>query len=107
MTRHVEFTGKSGAVYRYSALDEDRILPPAGANYVIARLKPQGVEVISAGETDNLAARTWSAELAQARLKYADAAILTRLNVRVAVREFECEDLLQANPPLADQRNAA
>ncbi len=107
MTRQVEFTGKSGAVYRYSALEEDRVVPPAGANYVIARLRPQGVQVIYAGETDNLAACTWSTELALARDKYADAAILTRLNVRVAVREFEREDLLEANPPLADQRNAA
>ncbi len=107
MIRQVEFVGKSGAVYRYRALEHDRFVPPAGANYVIARLRPKGVEILSAGETDNLAARTWSGELDEARSKYADATILTRLNVRVAVREFEREDLREAHLAMTEHRNAA
>jgi hypothetical protein len=107
MIHQVDFTGKSGAVYRYRALEQDRFVPPAGANYVIARLRPRGVEILLAGETDNLAARTWSDELEAARAKYADATILTRLNVRIAVREFEREDLVEAHLAPVEHRDAA
>ena len=60
MSRQIEFAGKSGARYRYTPLEEDRFVPPAGANYVIAELTPEGPSVVYAGETDNLASQTAS-----------------------------------------------
>ena len=107
LTRQIEFTGKSGAVYRYTSLEEDRFLPPAGANYVIARLRPEGADLIFAGETDNLAARSWSSQLDAARGKYGEAQVLTRLNVRCAIRLAEQEDLVEEHRPAMNQKNAA
>ncbi|THD60209.1 hypothetical protein [Phenylobacterium sp.] len=101
MNRQFEIVGKSGARYRYTALEEDRFLPPAGANFVIARLTKEGPTVVYAGETDNLANQTWRKTLEKARETYRDAAVLTRLNVTRAVREAERVDLVaQHQPPL-------
>jgi hypothetical protein len=95
--------GASGARYRYTTIDENRFLPPAGANFVIAKLTKEGAEVVFAGETDNLANQTWRPELEKARETYAGATVLTRLNVTRAVREAERQDLVQAyHPPMND-----
>ncbi|WP_309606114.1 hypothetical protein [Phenylobacterium sp.] len=99
MSRQFELAGKSGARYRYSALEEERFLPPAGANFVIARLTKEGATVIFAGETDNLANQVWRQALEKARGAYADAAVLTRLNVTRAVREAERVDLIEEHQP--------
>ena len=101
MTRQIDLAGASGARYRYSPIDENRFLPPAGANYVIAELTDDGANVVFAGETDNLASQTWRADLEKARSKYAEAQVLTRLNVTRAVREAERRDLIDNyHPPL-------
>ncbi|MDZ4374738.1 MAG: hypothetical protein U1C74_25440 [Phenylobacterium sp.] len=101
MTHQIDFAGASGARYRYSKLDEERFLPPAGANYVIAELNDEGPTVVYAGETDNLANQTWRGDLEKARRKYANATLLTRLNVTRAVREAERRDLIDNyHPPL-------
>jgi uncharacterized protein related to proFAR isomerase len=101
LTRPIELAGKSGARYRYTPLEEERFLPPAGANYVIAELTKEGTRVVYAGETDNLASQTWRPELERARETYAKAKLLTRLNVTRAVREAERQDLIeQYQPPL-------
>lgn len=101
MTRQIELAGKSGARYRYTSFEEDRFLPPAGANFVIAEETPEGPNVVYAGETDNLASQNWRTALEKARQKYAGAKILTRLNVTRAVREAERIDLIEHyNPPL-------
>ena len=94
--------GASGALYRYTPIDENRFLPPAGANYVIAELTEDGeANVVYAGETDNLASQVWRSDLEKARRKYAEATILTRLNVTRAVREAERNDLIDHyHPPL-------
>jgi hypothetical protein len=82
-------------------MDENRFLPPAGANYVIAELTDAGPTVVYAGETDNLASQTWRSDLERARKKFAAAQVLTRLNVTRAVREAERRDLIDAyHPPL-------
>ena len=100
--RHVEIAGKSGALYRYSALEEDRVLPPAGANYVICKPADRGVDILFVGETDSLARIAWREQLAYARDTYGDDAdVLTRLNVRSAVLLAEQEDLLEEyRPPM-------
>ncbi|MFZ5718107.1 MAG: hypothetical protein ACOY5Y_01430 [Pseudomonadota bacterium] len=101
MTRQVDLAGASGALYRYTPIDESRFLPPAGANYVIAELTEEGAKVVYAGETDNLASQSWRSDLEKARRKYAEATVLTRLNVTRAVREAERNDLIDHyHPPL-------
>lgn len=101
VTRQIDLAGASGARYRYTPIDEDRFLPPAGANYVIAELTAEGANVVYAGETDNLATQSWRADLEKARRKYASATVLTRLNVTRAVREAERADLIEHyHPPL-------
>jgi hypothetical protein len=99
LSRQFDLAGKSGARYRYSPLEEERFLPPAGANFLIARVNKEGATIIYAGETDNLANQTWRAALEKARAAYGDAAILTRLNVTRAVREAERVDLVEAHQP--------
>ena len=107
MTRQIELAGASGARYRYTPIDENRFLPPAGANFVIARVTSDGAEVVYAGETDNLANQTWRTTLDKAREAYGEATVLTRLNVTRAVREAERQDLVQNyHPPMNEGRPA-
>ena len=101
MSHQVEFAGKSGARYRYTPLDEDRFVPPAGANYVIADLTSEGPSVFYAGETDNLANQAWRTQLEAARKMHAEAKVLTRLNVTRKIRVAEQADLVeQYRPPM-------
>ena len=103
LSRQYEIAGKSGARYRYTSFEEDRFLPPAGANYVIAQITKEGPTVVYAGETDNLASQTWRTALEKARAAYGEAAMLTRLNVTRAVREAERTDLIaEHEPPMND-----
>jgi uncharacterized protein related to proFAR isomerase len=107
LTRQIELAGKSGARYRYTALEEERFIAPAGANYVIAEVTEEGARVVYAGETDNMANLTWRAALDAARENYADAKVLTRLNVTRAVREAERADLIEHyQPPMNQERRA-
>ncbi|MFL5298353.1 MAG: hypothetical protein ACJ798_18395 [Phenylobacterium sp.] len=99
MTRQYEIAGKSGARYRYTPLEEDRFLPPAGANFVIAKITKEGPSVLYAGETDNLSSQTWREALARARADCSDAKVLTRLNVTRAIREAERADLIEEHQP--------
>jgi hypothetical protein len=92
LSRQFELAGKSGARYRYVSFEEDRFLPPAGANFVIARVTKDGA-------TDNLANQSWRTTLEKARETYRDAALLTRLNVTRAVREAERVDLIAEHQP--------
>jgi hypothetical protein len=102
----IELAGKSGARYRYTALEEDRFIPPAGANFVIAELTPQGPSLVYAGETDNLASLAWRKALEEARKLKPDVKVLTRLNVTRAVREAERADLVeQYHPPMNQAAN--
>ncbi len=107
MNRQIELAGKSGARYRYTPLEEERFLPPAGANFVIAKVTPEGAKVMYAGETDNLANQTWRSALEKARQAYGDAAILTRLNVTRAVRKAEQDDLVEEHQPPMNLENRA
>jgi hypothetical protein len=99
--RQIDLAGASGVRYRYTAMEEERFLPPAGANYVIAEITDTGANVVFAGETDNLANQSWRADLENARRKYSAATVLTRLNVTRAIREAERADLIENyRPPL-------
>jgi hypothetical protein len=104
LTRQIDFTGKSGTVYRYTALDEGRALPPAGANYLIVEDAQGETRILFAGETDNLSRSDWRGPLAQARARHEGAEVLTRLNVRGAVRQAERDDLIEAHLPAMNDR---
>lgn len=99
MTRQIDLPGKSGVSYRYAPLEEDRFLPPAGANFVIAEDGEAGPRILYAGETENLALRVWQAQLDEARRKHPGAYLLTRLNVTRAIRVSEQSDLIAAHAP--------
>ena len=101
MSRQIDLAGASGARYRYTTIEENRFLPPAGANYVIVEVKGETLDVFYAGETDNLANQTWRADLEKAKTDHPEATVLTRLNVTRAVREAERRDLIDHyHPPL-------
>jgi uncharacterized protein related to proFAR isomerase len=104
LNRQIEIAGKSGARYRYTPLEEDRFVPPAGANFVIAELTPEGPRLVYAGETDNLANQAWRKALEEARKSKPDAKVLTRLNVTRAVREAERADLVEQHQPPMNQQ---
>lgn len=99
MPRQIDFAGKSGTVYRYTVLDEDRALPPAGANFVIARLEDRQAQIVFAGQTDNLSAIAWRAQFEEAQKTHGATDILTRLNVRSSIRQQEQDDLIEAHHP--------
>lgn len=99
MSSQIDFAGKSGNRYRYTPLDEERFLPPAGANFVIAEVTEAGATLVYAGETDNLASQTWRTKLDAARKKHPAAKVLTRLNVTRAIREAERSDLIEQHQP--------
>jgi hypothetical protein len=105
MSRQIEFAGKSGARYRYTSIDEERFLPPSGANFVIAELTEEGATLVYAGETDNLASQSWRPKLDAARKKHPDAKVLTRLNVTRAIREAERMDLIEEHQPPMNREN--
>ncbi|MET0293701.1 MAG: hypothetical protein ABW042_01700 [Phenylobacterium sp.] len=102
MSRQLDFPGKSGAVYRYTVLEEDRALPPAGANYLIAKVNDLGsAKVVFAGETDNFSSGSWRRKFDEARQRFGATDVLMRLNVRAAVRRQEQDDIVEAhNPPM-------
>jgi len=99
LSQTIEFVGKSGSRYRYMTLDESRFLPPAGANYVIAQRAGQARTILLVGETDNLATQAWRDRLEQARGLYGDVEVLTRLNVKSAVRREEMADMIEGYQP--------
>jgi len=99
LTRQIDFTGKSGAVYRYTILEDERFLPPVGANFIVAEVEGQGARVLFVGETESLSARAWEPMVESARRPGVRVEVLTRLNVRSAIRREECEDLVQSYAP--------
>lgn len=99
LTRPIELAGKSGARYRYTPIEEERFLPPAGANFIIAEVTREGARVVFAGETDNLSTQAWRPTLEKARKSCPSAKVLTRLNVTRAMREAERADLIAEHAP--------
>ena len=81
MARQLDFAGKSGANYRYTAIEDDRIPPTAGANYIIAETGP-GAEtrLLYAGETENVMAADLAGRLDEVRQRWPAAELLLRLN---------------------------
>jgi len=107
LTRQIDFAGKSGTIYRYTELDEARPLPPAGANFIVAEVTDKGLSIVFAGETDNLAKGDWRSPLSEARDRFKRVEVLTRLNVRSAVRVDEQTDLIRQHAPVMNEAPAA
>ena len=99
LTRQIEFAGKSGARYRYTPLEEERALPPVGANYVIAKVTETSSDILFVGETENMSRAAWRERLAEAKRTYGQADVLTRLNVKSVIRQAEREDLIEEHHP--------
>jgi hypothetical protein len=96
MAERIEFFGKSGQGYTFQRTADQRYLPATGANWVIANRSRTGWEIVSAGETDNLARETWRPALNAALGSHPKAETLYRLNVTSAMRRAELEDLQAA-----------
>ena len=93
MSRRVEFRGQSGAGYSFFRLEADTTLRPIGVTYVVAEPSADGWRMLRVGHTNNLAAQTWSASLAEARETHPSAELFIRLNVSRSIREAEAADL--------------
>lgn len=100
MTRQVDFAGKSGTIYRYTELEENRPQPPAGANFVIAAVAGRNATILYVGETDNLSKGEWRGPLTEARERAKGVQVMTRLNIRSAVRQTEAADLIEHHQPM-------
>ncbi|MFZ5669736.1 MAG: hypothetical protein ACOY4K_09585 [Pseudomonadota bacterium] len=97
MARQIDLAGRSGAQYRYRALEDMRPVPPGGANFVYVRWDKDAPVVVYAGETDSLhrsVFETW--EEAQG---LGATEIFARLNITGAVRRAEQADLVAAHAP--------
>jgi hypothetical protein len=99
LPRQLDFAGKSGTVYRYTFLDDDKVLPPAGANFVIAKLSDKGAKIVFAGETDNLSGGDWRRKFEEGRKRFGATDVLMRLNVRASIRQQERDDLVDGHSP--------
>jgi hypothetical protein len=99
MAERIQFFGKSGQSYTFQRIADQRFLPPAGANVLIAHRAPDGWRILHAGETGNLAEESWRPTLNRALGEHPQAEALYRLNVTRAVRRAEMDDLVQQHAP--------
>jgi hypothetical protein len=103
MQEFIDLKGASGAVYRFALVREGRLLSPMGGNYIYARARGEGYELVHVGEVQNLlkdARARWS----QAVDAHGATDLYTRLNITERVRQQEHADILAAmttpmNPP--------
>lgn len=90
----------SGEALRFSLLKDGRPLSPMGGNFLYVRQAEDGVRVLHAGQTDNLALHAlerWE----EGQSQHAAEAVYTRLNITAAVRRREHLELLAAlDPPM-------
>jgi hypothetical protein len=61
--------------------------------YVIAEENGGGWRLLGVGHTNNLAAKDWAGQLADARGAHPAAELLIRLNINRRIREAEAADL--------------
>ncbi|WP_269716605.1 hypothetical protein [Caulobacter sp. NIBR2454] len=95
--RQLDFTGKSGTVYRYMPLEDDRV-SPMGGNYLYVRLAGPSATVVYAGETENLY-KGHKDRWEEAKAAFGATHVFTRLNVAGAVRRAEKSDMVEQHVP--------
>ena len=97
MARQFDFSGKSGASYRYTLLEEGHPLWPSGGNYLYVRKGEKGPQVVYAGEAESLF-RGYHDHWDRARAHGATD-IYLRLNISGSVRREEQADIIARHQP--------
>ncbi|HZZ90691.1 MAG TPA: hypothetical protein VFE13_20375 [Caulobacteraceae bacterium] len=98
MRDYIDINGASGSTYRFMRLKEGRPLSPMGGNYLYCRFTGDVLEIIYAGEVQNLlkdARERWS----EAQQRYQVSDLYSRLNISERVRQLELNDIVDANHP--------
>lgn len=93
MSRRVDILGKSGTSYAFTRLEGETFLRQIGVTYAIAVHLDGRWQVLSTGETNNLAEGSWHPALEAARAEHPNAECLIRLNVSRSVRDAELTDI--------------
>jgi hypothetical protein len=97
----LDITGASGVTYRFMRLKEGRPLSPMGGNYLYTRFTGDRLEIVLAGEVQNLmkdARDRW----AEAVERFQATELFSRLNISERVRQHELKDIVAANEPMMD-----
>lgn len=98
MRDYVDIRGVSGTTYRFMRLKDGRPLSPMGGNYIYARFTGDVLDMILAGEAQNLlkdARDRWN----EAAERYQVSELYSRLNISERVRVLELADIVDANHP--------
>ena len=98
MRDYIDVAGGSGANYRFMRLKDGRPLSPMGGNFLYCRFTGEVLEIIYAGEVQNLlkdARDRWTE--AQQRFQVSD--LFSRLNISERVRQLELNDIVGAHHP--------
>jgi hypothetical protein len=102
MNVQIDLRGASGALYRYRLDDPMRPANAAGGNFVYVRQTRTETEVLFAGETDSLA-RADLERWRKAVTEHGATHLFSRLNVSLAARSDELEDLIGALKPVMNE----
>jgi hypothetical protein len=95
---YVDVHGTSGTTFRFLRLKDGRPLSPMGGNYIYVRFTGDRVDMILAGEAQNLlkdALERWN----EAVERYQVTELYSRLNISERVRLLELADIVGANHP--------
>jgi hypothetical protein len=98
MRDYVDVGGTSGSTYRFMRLKDGRPLSPMGGNFLYTRFTGEVLELIYAGEAQNLmmgARERWS----EALERYQVTELYSRLNISERVRQLELADIVRAAAP--------
>ena len=99
MQDYVDVHGASGTTYRFMRLKDGRPLSPMGGNYIYVRFTADKLEMVLAGEAQNLlkdARERWN----EASERFQVSELYSRLNISERVRLLELADIVDANHPL-------
>ncbi len=98
MRDYVDIRGASGTTYRFLRLKDGRPLSPMGGNYIYVRFTGEALNMILAGEAQNLlkdARDRWN----EASERYQVTELFSRLNISERVRLLELADIVDATHP--------
>jgi hypothetical protein len=102
MRDSVDVRGASGAVYRFTRFREGNPLSAMGGNFLYARQRDDGHEILYAGEAQNLltgAHQEWD----RAVRDFGAGDLYTRLNISERTRQQEHADILGGVLPTMNQ----
>ena len=105
MKEVIEFTGASGAAYRFRLAENGDPKTTISGNFIYVRAADANPTVVYAGATTNLASgvrEKWE----EAVKEHGATHIYTRLNIASAARTQELEDIVQALHPVMNAAHA-